>query len=242
MSLNAEVLKKEFFDRQQIYYNTLINDIYDDYVELDESYFKGKAVQNAIDKLNLIDKYLQSLNQSNPGESPITILRNKINAKFQSNGSYLEMVDDLHYSVYKNGVLRVNQLLKSNVLIFNNKTYFEQYVKAKEDNLVNFIKEHHIHFSISDIKSSRGETIPKSVKERMISEKFKIDASDIFNGKGREASLKLYNEDNTPSELLNRYLWSRNLLISQYANLTTKDVFLHPIKAEFKEINLSNDN
>jgi hypothetical protein len=207
MSLNAETLKNEFFKRQQIYYNKLINDIYEDYVELDGSYFKGKSVQKSIDKLNLIDKYLQSFSQSNSGEFPITILRNKINAKFQSNGSYLEMVDDLHYSVYKNGVLRVNQLLKSNVLIFNDETYFKQYVKAKEDNLIKFIKEHHIHFSINEIKSSRGEAISKSVKRKLINEKFGIDVPDIFYEAEGEIRLTLYNkENNTPSELLNRYL------------------------------------
>jgi hypothetical protein len=52
------------------------------------------------------------------------------------------------------------------------------------------------------------------------------------------SNLKLNNADGTElSELGRKYMWSRNLILSQYENLSTKGAYIHPFKKSFIEIN-----
>lgn len=240
--LNSTILKNEFYRRQQKYYNMLVSKIYNDYLDLDPKYFTNPKIKTSIDKLNHIDLYLQTLKTDTT--SARTELANRINKIFQQN-KYVEMVDELHYSTYKNDELRVNQLLKSNVLIFNNPKYFDTYVQAKESNLVDFIKANKIEFNLDNIKSADNKPFSAQKKKKAIQDIFQLEGNQVFPTLLKEESkqILLYNtENNTISELLSRYLWGRNLLISQYANLTTKDTFLHPIKENFQEINFEDPN
>lgn len=246
LKMNSAGFKGEFYTRQQAYYNTLVADMYEDYAELDPSFGKKKP-KNAQERLKFIDEYLQSINKKakNSGVKAIDLFRKQINDKFNE-GKYLEIVDDLHFSNYR-GELRVNQLLKSNVIMFNNKAYFETYAKSKEQNLLDFIKEKNIYFTLDDLKVS---TIDKyatgGIKKAELLNAFGTKDEETFYEHSPkkdtiQTRIKLYDEEGNISELLSRYLWGRNLMISQYANLTTKDTFLHPIKQNFTEIDPNSD-
>lgn len=250
--MTSAQFKNEFYTRQQGYYNRLVDDVYDDYADLKAS-FGTKKPKNSEEKLQFIDDYLQSLNKKakklslETGKSvkAIDLFREAVNDQFNK-GKYIEVVDDLHFSNYK-GELRVNQLLKGNTLIFNNKAYFEQYSKAKEENLINLIKTKNIYFSLDDIKLpilDKYATGP--IKKAGLLEAFGMEDEDTFyefsKGNTIQSRIKLYDEGTgNISELMGRYLWGRNLMISQYANLTTKDTFLHPIKQNFTEIDPSKE-
>jgi hypothetical protein len=217
LKMNSGAFKNEFYTRQQSYYNGLVADVYDDYADLATS-FKGKSPKNAQEKLKIIDDYLISLNKKAKKLSTETgkkvkaldLFRQAVNEKFNK-GEYIEIVDDLHFSNYR-GELRVNQLLKSNVLMFNNKSYFETYAKSKEQNLLNMIKAKNIYFTLDDIKLSTIDKYATSnIKKGELLNTFGLKEEDAFYEHSPkkdiiQTRIKLYDEEGNISELLGRYL------------------------------------
>jgi hypothetical protein len=237
--MNSNSLKEVFFKEQSAYYTTLLNSIYDDFYNLNSWNYKGLSNKS---KLQKIEEFFETINNeaesanADAGEqiiTPIQILYHKINNKFNS-GEYLEMTLDLHYSIY-GGKLKVNQFLKGNFQIFNDKNLFDIYAGLKESAL---------------IETSGMSSIPLS--EIMVGEGISFNGAKVNKIKSFDPSAKfLQDKDGNDSELIlsengllteiaKKYLWAKNLVISQYANMTVKDVFLHPAKGvKFEEIDFS---
>lgn len=227
--MNSSEFKEEFYNRQQNYYNVLINNVYNDVKLLDKNFFdtrqKTFKANTSLEKIKAMEDYLETLGTKDA-------LLKAINKVF-SNGDYVEIVEDLHYSLY-DGKITFNQFLKSNVQIFNDKFLFNEFAKRKEQKLLSFY-DSKINISLDQI-ILKNDFIKEENKIKELTKYFNISEEELLT-EGK--FIKHTDTNGNLSELLSRFLWSRNLIISQYANLTTKDVFFHPAKTKIPNLNVA---
>ena len=113
----------------------------------------------------------------------------------------------------------------------------------KEAKLLKYLDN--IDISLQEIVIKNGRLSDKR-KMSEIAKYYNIPESELFEKIEDEDSYKLIKSkkvgDRTKlSDIFSKYLWTKNLIVSQYANLTTKDVYLHPAKKDFENIDLNNE-
>lgn len=231
--LNSEDLKKLMFDNQWNYYKTLLNDIYEDFSKLDSEYFNEKLT--GLKKIAKIESYLEKINTEAKQLKikPSEHFSNIINEHFNSKKEYVEFSEDLHYSMY-NGELKFNQLLKAYTELYSKQSVFEQWVESREEALIKNLNVEYIPFS--QILVGQGISF-NTAKIKKIEDTFGLKPEYEIGENGIKLGIKLI-KDGKLTEIAKRFLWTKNFVISQYANTTVKDAFLHPFKGNFEEINV----
>ena len=236
---NPEELRKEFYEQQKSHYNKLVEDAYKDYKLLDPEWFikynKKNSIESALDKIEAIETFLKEKVETKEE------LQELVSKVFNA-GGYVDIVEDLHYSMYGK-VPKFNQQLKGNVQIFNNEHHFERWANMKEAKLLKYLDN--IDISLGEIVIKNGRLSDKR-KMSEIAKYYNIPESELFEKVEDEDLYKLIKSkkvgDKTKlSDIFSKYLWTKNLIVSQYANLTTKDVYLHPAKKDFENIDLNNE-
>lgn len=233
-SMTSSEIKDIMYLAQNKYYSDLLTGILTDLSNIDESITLNGDNETRLKQLNaFFDKINKEAKSSKV--KPRELLNRKLNKAFKKNKD-LEITEDLHYSIY-DGQLQVNQLLKSYISIFSNKSLFEKWTENREQA---FIKENPLkEINLSEINYS-STFLHKNVKADKIKEKFG-DVVTMTKGDGGTADYKLLLvKDDKLTEIAKLFLWSKNLVVSQYMNTTVKDTFLHPAKTSFVEIDFNN--
>jgi hypothetical protein len=219
----ATELQELFYREQQKYYNEVTSAVLLDFKTLDPSFFrnyqKNNRMTSAVEKIKAIEAYLNTIKNENE-------LSARIQEAFNDGTAHFEITKNLHYAVY-GGKIKFNQHLKATVQIFNNKNLFKKYVQQKENSL------------LEALPTVLGREIVISGKKRKeaIANHFNMPIDEVFT----ENNVLNLTKDKKLNEISARYLWSRNLIISQFTNITVKDSYLHDLKTDFKEIDLSTD-
>lgn len=229
--MNSGNMLDAFYKAQGEYYIKLLNNIYSDFLKFDPDHFKG--VTNYEEKIERIENFFEKLNEKS---KPAKHLAELINKHFNEGKEYIEITQDLHYSNYE-GKLKFNQFLKGNIQAFTNKSVFNKWVSNKENAFIKQMGASYIPFNQLLVGAGIDANSQKIEKIEEIFGKQEYET----NEHGSPIGLKLYNNGNL-TEIAKRFLWSKNLVTSQYANTTVKDVFLHPAKGvKFEAIDLKND-
>lgn len=231
--LGSNDLKKVMFNAQSDYYKTLLNAIFEDFSKLNPEFFSKAG--NGLDKITKIEEYLDYINTSAEasGKKPYQYLSKLINDHFNAGGKYIEFTEDLHFSIY-DGQLKFNQLLKAYTGLYSKQSIFDKWVDSREQALISKLKTSYIPFS--QILVGQGITL-QNAKIKKIEDTFGLIPEYELNEKGEKIGLKLVN-DGKLTEIAKRFLWTKNLVVSQYANTTVKDAFLHPVKSSFENIDV----
>lgn len=238
--LSSNEVKTEMFNAQKSYYINLINSIYKDYQILDPDFFK-----NTNDKIGRIEKYFDKISEDakKSGKSVKGLLQEKVNRVFNDRvdkegnkipRQYLDLTEDLHYSLYKGGSVKFNQQLKAYYQLFTNKPLFDAWAERLESKLIEGIGFESIPLSQVNISSERIDKV-KTINDTFGEGSAILDPNDEDK---INYILKIGN-NGKPTEILKKFLWSKNLIISQYVNTTVKETFLHPAKTKFESIDLS---
>ena len=232
-SMTSEQIKEVMFTAQNKYYIDLLNGILLDLSYIDPSINLNGDIKSRITQFeNILEKI--NVEAKEKGVKPKVLLNQKINEAFQKNKD-IEITEDLHYSIY-DGELKVNQLLKSYIQIFSNKELFDKWTENREQA---FIRESAVHsISLDDINYA-STFISKKNKASKIKDNFGDVVTITKKGDNVQYSLDLVKNDKL-TEIAKKFLWSKNLVVSQYMNTTVKDTFLHPAKKGFVAIDFSN--
>lgn len=247
-NMTSDQLKEAMYNAQNKYYSDLSTALFNDFQILDNESFKS-SISKTDKKLEAIANYLETINEeaAKTNIHPKVLLSQKINEKFNK-GKYLEITEDLHYSVYfvtevingksiKVPKLKINQLLKAYVAISSDKELFNKWATNRESA---FIRESTVtEIPLSEISFSTTSLSP-GIKKKEIEKKFGNIVTTVKTDKAESYKIELV-KNNALTEIAKKYLWSKNLVVSQFMNTTVKDTFLHPYKGEFREINFVKD-
>lgn len=250
--LSSTDLKSQFRNNQLQYYTSIINGIHADLLQIDKS-SSMSTVRDPKDKIKQIEEFFEKNTSVKTLEK---LVRSYVNAHHNDDDyKNPELVRDLHFSEYSvdgEKALKMNQAIKSNFMIFSNPDLFETWSKGLEGSLASWTLNN-THISPKEIKLKTKFEGVYHAKSEIIAEQigkhFGINPDDIFDHTIDEedpkkitvSNLKLNNADGTElSELGKKYLWSRNLILSQYENLSTKGAYIHPFKKKFTDIDVTN--
>lgn len=140
-------------------------------------------------------------------------------------GGQLNFTNELHYAVYNKGsIVTFNKFLQREIESHTNPVMFSKWVDSKNEALSKNISELKLSAEELNIIDESGKV---SKDENYIKDKIKlVHGSDVTFTNGKVNLI----EDGQLSEIAKKYLWTRNLIINEYANITTKGVYLHPSK------------
>lgn len=243
--MNYKEIQETLYNAQHDYYKGLISKLAKDFRSL------GATIENSdslTKNLEQMEAFLKEINSEAKilQLSPSKLLATKINEAF-NRGEYLEMTEDLHYSKYgrdENEELHVNQFLKGYAQIYSNKRVFDKWTKVLEDSLLKQLSG----LDSLDLDEINFSSTPMSLKDKAkaLNEKFGdiVKIVETYDPSS-ETVFKEYKVDlhtnGELTDLVKKYLWSKNLVVSQYVNTTVRDVFLHPTSTDFIDIDLRNN-
>lgn len=226
--MSIEDIKNQLFERQEIYYTKLISQIYSDFDQIGA--FGKKKATSVKDRIEQIEKFLKGKKRSD----------------LIHNVPGLELTEELHYSIYKDGI-RLNELIKANALIYSNKSLFEEWSNDLESKLAKFMREQSLSSIPIDQISLFNKTTPvknSSDFSKILGDTFNIvpTINEVTSKVGD--SVKVINElslvkNGELSDIVKKYLWTKNLIGSQYENLSVKGSYLHPAKSNHKTIDFT---
>ena len=129
----------------------------------------------------------------------------------------VELIEELHYSKYSNGVT-MNSLLLDNFRIYSSPKLFNQFVNFTEKSALSKITNN--DFKISNIES--------------VLTKFNLKKSDFADitseGKETNSYTKIVFENGNLNPLFRKWMWLNSLFRNEYLYISTKGEYMHPHK------------
>ena len=232
--LSNDALMQYYFENQNKYFNKIINDVIKDWEKLIPELNGEKNIDNAI---KIINNFLKSVEPTKDKQFEDGTISKSLYSRIlelQQQGININIVNDLHYSKYKN--LEFNRNLKYN---YDNVKSIDNFKKFFNSNLNTFIND----IDLNLLNSARLNKITENQKgyDSIISKIFGKNSKDYEKANSFIRNIQTENSDIDVIEsvidgkinpLYERYLLLTNLIKDQYLALTVKHPYIHKVKGD----------